>query len=62
MALEKTKLPVEVDGVTVSTCEANQGGISEEIVNCVFTGMLLGVYNASYVSPPVPAGQGCPSL
>ena len=53
---------VEVDGVTVSLYDTNQGAVPEEMSGCVFTRMLLVVDSASAVSPRIIAGLRHASL
>lgn len=53
---------LEVDGVTVSMYEANEGAIPEEMLSCVFTGMLVVADSTGSVRPQVLAGLGHASL
>ena len=53
---------MEVDGVTVSLYDANQGAVPEEMSTCVFTGMLLVADSAGAVSPQIMVGPGHASL
>ena len=49
---------LEVDGVTVLMYEANEGAIPEEMLSCVFTGMLVVADHTGSVCPQVLAGLG----